>query len=498
MAALLSPSVSSRAILLSLAIITGCTAKTSEKPNVNAKGFTGVFAVHKQYAHMPSVQQPAKNIVLASSVTLPPVADKNTTPDDGSISLEDAIRRALQQNPERQIAAAQVDQATAGIDEAKSGYYPQANIKADAGREYNDPFSVLQGATTRDGYSYGNSTSLNVRQMLYDGFITREAVAQRLAQTQSANFNHTKITEELIKNTIQIYLQLAQFQRISVAATKNYDALQDIARLVDLRAEAGDTSVSEKNYIKARLANAEQEKINAYSAVKDAFSALRYLVGDIDDFMAEVPNLPNEDLPADVDGVLKKATRNNTDILLNQADKEAASHELNSVKGQFRPNISFVVDGSQAEDLGGETGIKRAASGRVELNYKLFDGGLRSASVQRQMGKIKEVDARGDRIRRELKQNVMQAFNKLNSAAKEQAVAAREIEANAELERVYIAQFKHGDGDVDVTNLVEARERIFSSSVKKARLESDTINAYYALKQLVGELTTPFCGKVCK
>jgi adhesin transport system outer membrane protein len=413
------------------------------------------------------------------------------------LTLEEAIERALRQNPERQTATAQVTQAEASIDEAKAAYYPQANLKIDAGREYNNPFSVAQGSTGNSGYSYGNNTSLNVRQMLFDGFITQEAVAQRLAQARSANFTRDKITEELIKNTIEVYLQLVQFQEISVTSAENYKALQEIAKLVELRAKAGDTSVSEKNYMLARLANAEQEKINAHSALKDAQSALKYLTGDTTDFVAELPTLPLEDTHVAEEELLAQALKKNTDILVNQEDLSAARHEMEASKGQFYPNLSFVVDGGHAEDLGGETGVKRAASGKLELNYKIFDGGLRSATVQRQAGKIKELEARGDRIRRELKQNVSQGYNKLNSAAKEMNVAITEVKANTELERVYREQFKHGDGDVDVTNLVEARERIFTASVKKERLRNDVINASYTLKKLVGELLLPFCGKKC-
>jgi adhesin transport system outer membrane protein len=437
----------------------------------------------KEQAETPKTKDPAKQST-ATEITR-------------KLSLEEAIERALRQNPERQIATAQAGQAEASIDEAKSAYYPQANLKIDAGREYNNPFSVVQGSTGNSGYSYGNNTSLNIRQMLFDGFITREAVAQRMAQARSANFNRDKITEELIKNTIEVYLQLVQFQEISATAAENYKGLQEIAKLVDLRATAGDTSVSEKNYMLARLANAEQEKINANSALKDAQSALRYLTGETSDFIAELPTLPLEEMQIGEDELLTQALRKNTDILVNQSDLAAARHEVAASKGQFYPNLSFVVDGGHAEDLGGETGVKRAASGKFELNYKIFDGGLRSATVQRQTGKVKEVEARGDRIRRELKQNVSQGYNKLNSAAKEMTVAITEVKANTELERVYREQFKFGDGDVDVTNLVEARERIFTASVKKIRLRNDVINANYTLKRLVGDLLLPFCGKKC-
>ncbi len=414
-----------------------------------------------------------------------------------TLTLEEAIGSALKQNPEREIATAQAGQAEASIEEAKALYYPQANLKIDAGREYNNPFSVVQGSTGRSGYSYGNNTSLNVRQMLFDGFITREAVAQRLAQARAANFSRDKITEELIKNTIEVYLQLVQFQEIADIAAENYKGLQEIAKLVDLRATAGDTSDSEKNYMLARLANAEQEKINANSALKDAQSALKYLTGETADFTATLPTLPLEDTHIAEEELLAQALRKNTDILLNQAELAAARHEVEATKGQFYPNLSFVVDGGHAEDLGGETGVKRAASGKFELNYKIFDGGLRSATVQRQTGKVKEVEARGDRIRREIKQNISQGYNKLNGAAKEMKVAITEVKANTELERVYREQFKFGDGDVDVTNLVEARERIFTASVKKIRLRNDVINANYTLKKLVGELLLPFCGKKC-
>jgi adhesin transport system outer membrane protein len=451
---------------------------------------------HKSTAKKVHAVLPKAGLAKSARVSVPAIAPV-TPASKPVLSLEDAINRALKQNPEREIASAQIIQAEAGIREAKAGYYPQANLKIEGGREYNDPFSVVQGSTTSAGYNYSNNTSVNIRQMLFDGFVTKEAVEQRMAQAKSANFSRDKITEELIKNTIEIYLQLAQFQQISATAEANYRALQDIAKLVDARAQAGDTNVSEKNYMLARLANAQQEKINASSALKDAYSALRYLIGDVEDFTAEVPDMKQHETEVSDDTLLSKALRQNTDVLQNKADLTAARHELRTVTGQYYPNLNFVVDSGRAEDLGGTTGIKYVASGKVELNFKLYDGGLRSAGMQRQMGKIKEVEARGDKIQRELKQNVLQASNKLRSSAEQMAVAVQEINANTELERVYREQFRNGDGDVDVTNLVEARERIFTANVKKARLQSDTINADFALKKLVGELLLPFCGSKC-
>jgi adhesin transport system outer membrane protein len=426
-----------------------------------------------------------------------PPSPEAATGGMSEMSLFEVIRRAILESPERRAARAQIQQAVASVDEARSGYFPQANLKLEAGGEYNNPYAVKQGATPFPGQNYGNSGSINIRQMLFDGFVTSASVEQRLQQTKSARLSRDKVHEEIVATTVEVYMQLRQYQQALVIAEDNLDKLRAIAALVDMRAEAGDTSKSEQDYMRARLAAAEQAVISTRSFLKDAMSTLTYLIGEVEPFSAVLPE--KAPLLAETeDAATQQALAGNIDVRLSHSDLQAARYELQGARGRYFPNLNFVVDGNHSEDLGGEVGVKRALAGKLELNIRLYDGGLRSAGVQRQLGRISEIKARGDRIQRELTQNVRQAFNKLQTAAAELRSTEEEINANTDLATVYLEQFQFGDGDVDITRLVESQERIYAAQVKKTRLESDQIIADIQLRRLNGTLLQEFCERCHK
>jgi adhesin transport system outer membrane protein len=363
-------------------------------------------------------------------------------------------------------------------------------LKGEASREYNFPFALRMGATNYAGLNNSNNVAVSVRQMIFDGFITRETVKERLQLLESANVSREKVHEQLIKFTVEVYMELRQFQQIVSAAKDNLDALHDIQHLIDLREKAGDASNVEKNYILARVTSAEKEYIDSQAALSDAFAALTFLIGDVPAFTASLPDI-NEYNLMDSESILQRALKNNSDIRLILSDKKAAQYDLEAAKGKFYPTVDFLVDGNQSDDLGGAAGVRRSGSAKLQLNYKLFDGGLRSSAYQLQYDKIKEIEGREKRLTRQIRQDVSKAYNKRVSSGKELKVAEQEITANRDLEKLYREQFKHGD--IDIIQLVESQERIFGAQIKKSRLESDLVNVTFDLLRNTSDLLSKFC-----
>lgn len=407
-----------------------------------------------------------------------------------NLSLEDAIVRAIKNSPQRDIAFEQINQAAASVNETRGAYLPQVSAKSDIGPEYNDPFAVRAGATDHDGYNSGRSGGINVRQMLFDGFVTRETLEQRLQLVESAKYSHTKVSEELISSTAEAYMQFRQYQQVVVYAKDNLDALSEIARLIDLRLAAGDASKIEQNYITSRVAAARQEYVSAQSALNDAFSALIYLIGNAPVFDATPPNLDVYPIPPK-DALMQQATAANTDLRTVKSDQTAAKHALGATQGKLYPTVDFVVDGNESEDLGGHTGLVRSGLVKVELNYKIFDGGIINSAVSGATAKVRELDAREEEIKRELTQDVTKAFNKRETTQQELKATQDQLKADVDLEALYRKQF--AQGDIDITLLVESQERIFASYQKITRLESDEVNLTFQLLRLMGGLLPKFC-----
>lgn len=480
-------------------------AVTTPDDHVPISQAVPVIAPESTELSAPDTRMPETSSPTASAVALTNAAESATPTANAEsyqipegeaqsaarkLTLEEIIALAIKNSPEREIADAQIAQAEFAVSETDAALYPQATIKTEAGYEYNDPFAVRQGATQFAADNFANNTTGNLRQLLYDGFVTRQSIRQRMQQVESSRISKAKVTEELIKATTEVYMEVYQFQQVVTAGRENLEALNGIADLVALRVEAGDASKAEQNYVLARVAAARQNLVNAEAGLRDAYAALAYLIGDVGPIEAQNPDLGQYATP-DAEEIVEQAISNSTEMRLISSDQAAAIHELKAAKGRFSPEVAVVLDGNHAEDVGGQSGIRNYGSAKLQLTYRILDGDQRRATVQKQTAKLKEFEGRVSRARREITQRVSRDINRQQSTLKELEITEQEIAANTELEDLYRKQFK--EGEIDITNLVESQERIFSARAKKFKLESDRVNLTFSLLRSMAELLPKFC-----
>jgi adhesin transport system outer membrane protein len=410
------------------------------------------------------------------------------------LSLSDAVSLALQNSPEGDIATIQREQARLTTQEARAARLPQLTLQGQGGRDYNDPFSGSNGTTGGDGYSNGYSTTASLQQKLFDGASTRSLVAQRRQLEKSATLSLEKIREEIIASVVRSYLDICQFQSIEMAAADNIAMIREAGRITDARIAGGDASQAEKNYIDARIAAGEQAKLNARNARKDAITLLQALLGGqkVGQTVWPLPSLfqAQQLMMADETVLLEQGSRSNLDIRILESDRQAALYEWKSEKGRFFPTIDAVLEGSHGENTSGDTGLDRGASARVQMTYKLFDGGARRAVADRALSKVNETTIKRDRALRDTRQKLEQQFNALRSSVEELQIARREFEANRELARLNLQQFR--EGDASITDLVESQERIFAARQKMSSLAARHLNASVDVLRGQGKLTGLF------
>ena len=104
-------------------------------------------------------------------------------------SLEEAVQRAVLNNPDVGSAASDRRAADEQVRQARAGYFPRADIRTAIGREWANTPSTRAGSPPWEDDSTNKNrtdTSLTVRQMLFDGFETESDVARRQALAESS------------------------------------------------------------------------------------------------------------------------------------------------------------------------------------------------------------------------------------------------------------------------------------------------------------------------
>ncbi len=433
-------------------------------------------------------------LIPASFTPIPALSQ--ATDNENIMSIDTAILFALTNNPDLNIVNSKDEQAKYAIDEARSSYYPQVDLSASIGQEYNNP-AVFKANSKHSGRGHSNTSndySLTVNQLLYDGKSTISEVRKREQLLNSSEYKNTLVQQKIILDTIKSYMKIYQYHKSMKEAKNLIDQISIMNKKVALMVDAGAEDLAKSKYVQSRLSFAKSELTNADASLSEAMSELEFLTGNIPKFKAKKPDFFDV-LSQDLQSYFKLASSNNTNLLLNESDKKANEFELDKTKGRFLPTLNMVMEYDQSIDSGGEIGKDKNASLILQMNYKIFDGYGRKATTNRVEKQISESSFKSERIERDIRKKIKSQYNQIFSLEQELSILEEEIITNIDLQKIYQEQFELGEGDI--FRLIEGQERLYRSKIRKYRIESNIIIQSFELIKQIGFLDKSLFCDVC-
>jgi TolC family type I secretion outer membrane protein len=181
------------------------------------------------------------------------------------LTLEDAVTRAQNQNPDLLVSLYDTQLAQKEIAIAKTAFYPQLNLFAEALRKEND-----DGV---DGYKNELSTGLELRYNLFRGGADKAELRSALAGHQAAS-NAVEYVRKLIREQVgNSWEQLSIFRQRTELLNRQADIVENFLELAKKERTMGTRSLldvlnGEINYINASaaaIAANHDTKIAAYN-----------------------------------------------------------------------------------------------------------------------------------------------------------------------------------------------------------------------------------------
>jgi outer membrane protein TolC len=328
--------------------------------------------------------------VLGVIVMTPPPALAQTPQVDRTnlnLTLDDAVRRAVEHNPDLAIVRLDTDSNAARVAEAQGAYVPLFNTKLGRSSSAAAPSSFLPGATAVDEQDWFSSTGLQQRLRWGGGTWSASWDAARTTTnspftvfdptTQSGlqvAFSQPLVRDRAIDSSRLQYivtrrdlasseLRFKQSVVQTVAAVKQaywtYKALtanvavqerslalaQDLVRQNQARVTLGDAPPLDLVQAQAEVANRRENLIRAQAAAKDAEDALRRLIADPGDasfwqLHLEPVDQPTEDVaPIDVDRAVAAALDGRYDLAIARQQLDNADTNLKFLGNQKLPDV---------------------------------------------------------------------------------------------------------------------------------------------------------------
>lgn len=387
------------------------------------------------------------------------------------LSLGTLILFAVDNDPDLQVSKEKKEQLDYFQKEARSDYYPQIQLDIEGGREYIDPTSGQNSNNTA-------SASVILNQKLFDGFKTINEVRRRGKLIASAEQDIVTVKESLILEVVDYYLDILRFQEVTRVTEDFVVRIDEIVATVADMYEAGAAGKAMLDYARSRQASAYVDLNESRSSLNEAVSNLEFLTGPLPPFLAVFPDqLYPENLR--LKDYIRRASKENAFIKKSQAEIEAMKYQLAVEKGEYYPSLDLSIEAEQGHDQGGEVGVDRELSAKINLSYEIFDGFNKKSRVSRAESQVRELRHRDRKVFNSIKRDINLAYNQILALRASISTTREEIRANTALQLLNQENFRLGS--LNVIELIEGEERLQDARVRKLRLQKELHENIYNL-----------------
>jgi len=201
-----------------------------------------------------------------------------------AVSLEDAVRAALQTNPDVGVVSENRRAVEAELGQARAGFLPSIDVRGAAGEEFtNDPGtrkSARSSGDSRSTWLQRYESGISLRQMLYDGQETSLEVERQEARTVSASRRIRETSELVALDAIEAYLDALRQRELTEIAEQNVKVHEETLALVETRQRGAAATVADVQQVVARLATAQDQLTDAQARRRDADATYMRVVGE--------------------------------------------------------------------------------------------------------------------------------------------------------------------------------------------------------------------------
>ena len=412
------------------------------------------------------------------------------------LSVEEAVRLALERNVGIVAAEASLDEARSAQYSALAGVLPSVSLNAARSGFWQNERT---GTQVFGGFVVPTPRS-DLEQFSTDPTVNASWQVLNLASLSGVQAARTGVgaardRRQASRNDVSYATRQKYYDvvRAVLTADVNADALslaRDEERRVRALFEVGSVSRSDLLQAQVRTAQSELDSLISRNAVLTRRIALADQLGMSESEMGLVDTTLTTTIETfDAAQILEEAGRNRPDIAAAEAEFNAAKASLRaanfrrlpylSLSGSatFQPRSSFKVTEPVPDSadivLTGFNESDLEYSARIALNWNVFDGFATDAAIASARARRMRAESAHDQLRRNLEGEVRQVLLAYREATEGLQVASRALESAEESHK--LIQQKYNVGSATILELINAQ-------VQLQRAANDEVGARAAIK----------------
>jgi len=396
------------------------------------------------------------------------------------------VQQVLARSPELQRAEAGSRQADFKSKELGRGrWWPQLRMTGSRGRE-TQHLALTDRTTSFDKY---RQVQLAAELPVIDASLSAR-IEQQEAQSLVADWALTDVREQLIRRTVDLYVELIRNTRLTKLARDNLRLHREyVARIKSIaRTDVG--RASDLPMAQARVALAESalsSRLARLEAVRVQWVQLSTLSSP--DLVANASGhglvpVPMARLAETLDAAVADALNSSPQIQQARAEVAAARAGVAGARGQYLPRLAFQVRSTSGQDYGGVQGDQRSGYAGVQVDWLLPAGP--SAGYANRAAQEAEITARHalDVLEQQIKAGVETQWYELLAALSARQTFKQYVYSAEEVVKAYNEQFRIGRRSLlDVLN---AENELFTARSNSESAQWDAVAASWRLLALRG------------
>jgi adhesin transport system outer membrane protein len=380
-------------------------------------------------------------------------------------SVKESVERAILTNPEIKLKHHNLMAITGEQDAAKGGWLPKIDLSVDIGKKN----SLTPGASSSVDYD-NSTTTLQLRQMLFDGFSTRSEVNRLGHSRLTSYYELLSASDQIALETIRAYIDVLRYRELVTLARDNYVTHADVHGRLESRVKAGVGRRVDLEQAAGRMALAESNWLTEASNLHDVSARYQRLVGEAPaETLQPLPNL-TKSLPSS-DNFVVNTVHNNPDFLGTVSTIRAYRADAQLRDSPNYPSLEFRASQSAEKNRYGVSGDFRDSALQLVLNYNLYRGGSDSARIRQYAAKLNSAFDVRDKACRDVRQTALIALNDMTKLEAQIGLLAQHELSTAKAREAYRQQFDIGQRSL--LDLLDTENELYQARRALTNAEKD-------------------------
>jgi outer membrane protein len=415
--------------------------------------------------------------------------------DARSETIEAALAKAYENNPQLNAQRAIVRQSDEGVAQALSGYRPTLSANASVGREYTNTKQIIPptppllptgAAFAAKGLSTPRSYGVTGSQTLFNGEQTANKVREAESQVSASRETLRVMEQSVLLAAATIYMDVSRDAANLEVQQNNFRVLQRMLQDTNQRFNAGQITSTDVAQAEAQLAAGEASLHASESTLMTTRANYRRIIGNDPANLA--PASPVERLaPSTLPAAIAMGSSQNPSVTAAMYGVDVAQLQVKISEGALWPTLT--LQGSVQRQYDSTITTPKLFTNEVALNLSvpLYQGGAEYSAIRLNKEVAGQERLNVDQVRDQTQANVVQAWGQLLAAKAQVAAAERQGDAS---ERALTGVRNEAlAGQRTTLDVLNSQQALVNARVSLITAQHDRVVASYTLLSAVGRLS---------